>query len=91
MQMPAFSGLKYTYLGYRKMKPDQGKDILNNIYDDVRYFDKNDKKHYKIRKNYMRQFLNIIYIYKKQATFHFLIYIHKQQFPFAISNGFAAF
>lgn len=44
MQIPAFSGLKYTYLGYRKMKPDQGKDILNNTYDDVRYFDKNDKK-----------------------------------------------
>lgn len=43
MQMPAFSGLKYTYLGYRKMKPDQGKDILNNIYDDVRYFDKMTK------------------------------------------------
>ena len=54
MQMPAFSGLKYTYLGYRKMKPGQGKDILNNTYDDVRYFDKNDKKYYKIRKNHMR-------------------------------------
>ena len=54
MHINVFSGLKYTYLGYRKMKPDQGKDILNNIYDDVRYFDKNDKKHYKIRKNYMR-------------------------------------
>ena len=44
MQITAFSGLKYTYLGYRKMKPDHGKDILNNTYDDVRYFDKNDKK-----------------------------------------------
>ena len=54
MQMPAFSGLKYTYLGYCKMKPDQGKGILNNTYDDIWYFDKNDKKHYKIRKNYMR-------------------------------------
>lgn len=52
MQMPAFSGLKYTYLGYRKMKPDQGKDILNNTYDDIRYFDKNDKKYYKIRKSH---------------------------------------
>ena len=30
-----FSGLKYTYLGYCKMKPDQGKGILNNTYDDI--------------------------------------------------------
>lgn len=35
------------------MKPDQGKDILNNTYDDARYSNKNDKKYYKIRKNHM--------------------------------------
>lgn len=72
MQMPAFSGLKYTYLGYRKMKPDQGKDILNNTYDDIRYFDKNDKKYYKIRKK-SHVIVSKYYIYL-QKTGHLLLF-----------------